>query len=211
MSPRRSLSTALLLLATISLLGCGTDDTDPKDAGVTEDTAVDSAEDAEPDTADVADGTSDTEEDTEGQDAGPSTEMPQFEYRSFNSTGCSSGGGCYDGVEVNVTSNQITKLSPSLDNNPVTTMTDADSSMLIEQVLTPATVDKMRNSWDCGTSDPPDDIVHEFEGRIGTDISPTRSIKDVTGCINDDSAPDATRVQEIRTILMDLRTKYFDD
>ena len=199
---------SLLLFVSIAWAGCGTDETDPQDAGMTEDVPVDLTEDIGPDTSDTGDDTSDAASDV---DAGPSTLMPRLEYRSRPTDGCSGVGGCTDGVLVNVTSRKIEKFSPDIQNDPRSDLSDDDARMLIEEVLTESTIQKMDSSWDCGSSEPQNNRLYELKGRIADEFPARRVTQDVTGCIEDDSAPDSSRVREIRDTLLNLRSKYFDN
>jgi hypothetical protein len=202
------LSTLLAFVLTVGLgsIGCGTDDTESPDTGSLADVPMD----VEPDTYDASNDTSDTEEDTQ-EDTGPSTLMPQLEFRAEPTGNCSGVGDCTDGVLVNVTSKKIRKYAPEIQNDPVTEMSDDDVQMLLEDVLTESTIGKMESGWECGSGDPDGMQRYEFEGRITDEFPARRVIQNVTGCIESDTHPDSTRVQEIRMILLDLRQKYFDN
>jgi hypothetical protein len=199
----------LFLTAALALAGCGSDDSESPDTGTVGDVAMDMADDVEPDTSDTGD-TSDAEEDTQ-EDAGPSTLMPRLEFRAEPTGGCSGVGDCTDGVSVNVTSKRISMSSPEIQNDPIADLSDADAEMLIEDVLTESTIQKMDTGWECGSADPQGTQRYEFEGRITDEFPARQVIQNVTGCIESDSHPDSTRVQEIRMILLDLRNKYFDN
>ena len=93
------LARVLVLMSAVTLMACGTDNTDDGDVGPSSDVAMDSTEDIESDTVDMGDDTSDVEEDTENQDAGPSTMMPGLTYRSKPTGECAGvGSDCVEGV-----------------------------------------------------------------------------------------------------------------
>lgn len=201
-----------LLVASL-VAGCSSNGGDNKsdtgqskqDAHQTADAAEDTA--TAQDTATEPDVASDTETvDMMSTDGFSSNPIVYFEYRQAGQSGHSNEVGI--SVSLGPNNERITKIDATSPSKPLKAK---DVQMLKTQVLTTKIYDKMKNeSWKCGSVEKYQGARHEFEAKLGTQLSAPEPITIISGCIAMDSMKeDADLVQKTITELEKLRDSYF--